>query len=134
LARLKNEHSLPIRHRRAVRKSHPATSPPSRPFIEGCPTAAVSAVVARADRVASASRSVGAKGKVAVVIRDIMRFLPICAIVAVAAARNSHVPAENFCINGTGSHRINTPKELRRWSADVSRNESSTTTRTSARR
>jgi lactate racemase len=51
--------------------------------------------------------------KVAVVIPDITRPLPTERILPWVFAELSHVPAENFTIiNGTGSHRVNTPEEL----------------------
>ena len=56
---------------------------------------------------------IGARDKVAVVIPDITRPLPTARLLPWLFAELSHVPAENFCIiNGTGSHRENTPKEL----------------------
>ena len=54
-----------------------------------------------------------ATDKVAVVIPDITRPLPTERILPWLFAELNHVPAENFVIiNGTGSHRINTPAEL----------------------
>src|SRR6185295_128457 len=56
---------------------------------------------------------IGATDKVAVVIPDITRPLPTARLLPWLFAELAHVPAENFCIiNGTGSHRENTPKEL----------------------
>ena len=56
---------------------------------------------------------VGARDKVAVVIPDITRPLPSDRLLPWLFAELSHVPAENFTIiNGTGSHRVNTPPEL----------------------
>ena len=51
--------------------------------------------------------------KVAVVIPDITRPLPNDRLLPWLFAELDHVPAENFVIiNGTGSHRVNTPAEL----------------------
>jgi nickel-dependent lactate racemase len=51
--------------------------------------------------------------RVAVLIPDITRPLPSERILPWLFAELSHVPAENFVIiNGTGSHRANTPAEL----------------------
>ena len=64
---------------------------------------------------------VGAGDKVAVVIPDITRPLPTDRILPWLFEALAHVPAENFTIiNGTGSHRVNTPEELARMvGADV---------------
>lgn len=61
--------------------------------------------------------------RVAVVIPDITRPLPTERILPWLFAELSHVPAENFTIiNGTGSHRANTPAELAAMcGADVAR-------------
>jgi len=54
-----------------------------------------------------------ATDKVAVVIPDITRPLPTERILPWVFEELSHVPAANFTIiNGTGSHRVNTPEEL----------------------
>lgn len=54
-----------------------------------------------------------ATDRVAVVIPDITRPLPTERILPWLFAELSHVPAQNFTIiNGTGSHRSNTPDEL----------------------
>jgi nickel-dependent lactate racemase len=54
-----------------------------------------------------------ATDRVAVVIPDITRPLPTDRILPWLFSELSHVPAENFVIiNGTGSHRVNTPREL----------------------
>jgi nickel-dependent lactate racemase len=56
---------------------------------------------------------IGANDRVAVVIPDITRPLPSDRLLAWLFAELDHVPAENFVIiNGTGSHRANTPQEL----------------------
>lgn len=53
--------------------------------------------------------------RVAVVIPDITRPLPSDRLLPWLFAELAHVPAENFTIiNGTGSHRANTPEELER--------------------
>ena len=52
--------------------------------------------------------------RVAVVIPDITRPLPTDRLLPWLFAELAHVPAEHFTIvNGTGSHRANTPDELR---------------------
>lgn len=57
--------------------------------------------------------SIGANDRVAVVIPDITRPLPSERLLPWLFAELSHVPAERIVIvNGTGSHRINTPAEL----------------------
>jgi nickel-dependent lactate racemase len=57
---------------------------------------------------------VKATDKVAVVIPDITRPLPTDRLLPWLFAELSHVPPERFTIvNGTGSHRGNTPEELR---------------------
>src|SRR4051812_37879493 len=54
-----------------------------------------------------------ASDKVAVVIPVITRPLPTERILPWLFTELSNVPAENFVIvNGTGSHRVNTPEEL----------------------
>jgi lactate racemase len=56
---------------------------------------------------------ISASERIAVVIPDITRPLPTDRILPWLFEELSHVPAENFTIiNGTGSHRINTPDEL----------------------
>lgn len=56
---------------------------------------------------------IGANDRVAVVIPDITRPLPSDRLLAWLFAELGAVPAENFVIvNGTGSHRVNTPDEL----------------------
>ncbi|MCI0387874.1 MAG: nickel-dependent lactate racemase [Acidobacteria bacterium] len=56
---------------------------------------------------------IGSNDCVAVVIPDITRPLPSDRLLSWLFAELDHVPAENFVvINGTGSHRVNTPEEL----------------------
>ena len=64
-----------------------------------------------------------ATDKVAVVIPDITRPLPSERLLPWLFAALAHVPAHNFVIiNGTGSHRVNTPTELEQMvGADVAR-------------
>ena len=58
---------------------------------------------------------VGARDRVAVVIPDITRPLPTDRLLPWLFAELPHVPAQNVTIiNGTGSHRANTPAELER--------------------
>jgi nickel-dependent lactate racemase len=66
---------------------------------------------------------VKAGDKVAIVIPDITRPLPTERLLPWVFAELSHVPAANFTIiNGTGSHRGNTPAELEKMvGADVAR-------------
>ncbi len=67
---------------------------------------------------------IAATDKVAIVIPDITRPLPSDRLLPWLFAELSHVPAGNFTIiNGTGSHRPNTPAELEKMvGADVARN------------
>jgi nickel-dependent lactate racemase len=56
---------------------------------------------------------IGANDRVAIVIPDITRPLPSDRLLSWLFAELDHVPVENFVIiNGTGSHRVNTPAEL----------------------
>ncbi|HSD28033.1 MAG TPA: nickel-dependent lactate racemase [Vicinamibacteria bacterium] len=56
---------------------------------------------------------VKASDRVAVVIPDLTRPLPSDRLLPWLFAELAHVPAERFTIvNGTGSHRVNTPEEL----------------------
>ena len=56
---------------------------------------------------------VKATDRVAIIIPDITRPLPTDRLLPWIFAELSHVPADNFVIvNGTGSHRVNTPQEL----------------------
>jgi lactate racemase len=57
---------------------------------------------------------VTANERVAIVIPDITRPLPTARLLPWVFAELEHVPVENVVIiNGTGSHRVNTPDELR---------------------
>lgn len=57
--------------------------------------------------------AIKARDTVAIVIPDITRPLPTARILPWLFEELAHVPAQNFTIiNGTGSHRVNTPKEL----------------------
>ena len=61
---------------------------------------------------------VRATDRVAVVIPDLTRPLPSARLLTWLFEELAHVPAERFTIvNGTGSHRANTPKSCGRWSA-----------------
>jgi nickel-dependent lactate racemase len=56
---------------------------------------------------------IGANDRVAVAIPDITRPLPSDRLLPWLLAELDHVPVDNFVIiNGTGSHRTNTPEEL----------------------
>jgi nickel-dependent lactate racemase len=56
---------------------------------------------------------ISATDRVAVAIPDLTRPLPLTRLLPWLFAELAHVPAENFVIiNGTGSHRANTPVEL----------------------
>ena len=56
---------------------------------------------------------ISAGDKVAIVIPDITRPLPTARLLPWLFEELAHVPAANFTIlNGTGSHRANTPEEL----------------------
>ena len=60
------------------------------------------------------ARLVKARDRVAVVIPDLTRPLPSDRLLPWLFEELSHVPAGRFTIvNGTGSHRVNTPEELR---------------------
>ena len=69
------------------------------------------------------AETVKATDRVAVVIPDITRPLPMDRLLPWLFAELGHVPAERVTIvNGTGSHRANTPEELGRMvGADVAR-------------
>lgn len=57
---------------------------------------------------------VAAHERVAIVVPDTTRPLPTARLLPWALAEIAHMPAENVVIlNGTGSHRANTPDELR---------------------
>ena len=63
---------------------------------------------------------IGARERVAIVIPDHTRPLPRERILPWLFEELAHVPAENFVIvNGTGSHRANTPAELRQMVGDA---------------
>ncbi|HWQ33387.1 MAG TPA: nickel-dependent lactate racemase [Blastocatellia bacterium] len=86
-------------------------------FIEGLSDEAAAFTEAvRAPIVARPLREIiSAADRVAVVIPDITRPLPTDRLLPWLFAELAHVPAENYTIiNGTGSHRINTPDELGR--------------------
>jgi nickel-dependent lactate racemase len=90
-------------------------------FIEGLPDEAVAFTQAVRNPIDSAPlrEIIQAGDRVAVVIPDITRPLPNDRLLKWLFAELSHVPAENFIIvNGTGSHRINTPEELARMVGD----------------
>jgi nickel-dependent lactate racemase len=56
---------------------------------------------------------ISAADRVAIVIPDLTRPLPTARLLPWLLAKLAHVPRENFAIiNGTGSHRVNTPEEL----------------------
>jgi len=58
---------------------------------------------------------ISATDRVAIVVPDITRPLPSDRLLLWLLTELSHVPAENITIiNGTGSHRVNTPQELSR--------------------
>jgi lactate racemase len=84
-------------------------------FMAGLPdeSAAFQAAVRNPIDCRPLREQIEATDKVAVVIPDITRPLPTERLLPWLFAELSHVPAENFVIvNGTGSHRANTPAEL----------------------
>src|SRR5215470_17209682 len=84
-------------------------------FIPGLPDeAAAFREAARAPIQSKPLRElIGANDRVAIVIPDITRPLPSDRLLSWLLAELDYVPAENFVIvNGTGSHRVNTPAEL----------------------
>jgi lactate racemase len=84
-------------------------------FIPGLPDEAAAFREAVRDPINSKPlrELIGANDRVAVVIPDITRPLPSDRLLGWLFAELDHVPAENFVIiNGTGSHRVNTPAEL----------------------
>src|SRR5215470_14420774 len=84
-------------------------------FIPGLPDeAAAFREAARAPIQSKPLRElIGANDRVAIVIPDITRPLPSNRLLSWLFAELDYVPAENFVIvNGTGSHRVNTPAEL----------------------
>jgi nickel-dependent lactate racemase len=86
-------------------------------FIEGLPDEAAAFVAAVRSPIDSKPlrEIISASDRVAVVIPDITRPLPTDRLLAWLFAELAHVPAENHTIiNGTGSHRVNSPEELER--------------------
>lgn len=84
-------------------------------FLPGLPDEAVAFAEAVRQPINSQSLKelIRSTDKVAVVIPDITRPLPNDRLLPWLFAELDHVPAENFVIiNGTGSHRVNTPAEL----------------------
>jgi nickel-dependent lactate racemase len=84
-------------------------------FLPGLPdeAAAFREAVSAPIGAPSLKSMVAAHDQVAVVIPDITRPLPSDRLLSWLFAELAHVPAENFVIiNGTGSHRVNTPDEL----------------------
>lgn len=84
-------------------------------FVPGIPdeAAAFQDAVRKPIGTAPLKEQVKAGDKVAIVIPDITRPLPTERLLPWLFAELSHVPAANFTIiNGTGSHRGNTPAEL----------------------
>jgi nickel-dependent lactate racemase len=86
-------------------------------FVDGLAdeAAAFRAAVRRPIGARSLREIVGARDRVAVVIPDITRPMPSERLLPWVFAELGHVPAGNVTIiNGTGSHRPNTPAELER--------------------
>lgn len=84
-------------------------------FVPGLPDerAAFQEAVRRPIESSPLRDQIKATDKVAVVIPDITRPLPTERILPWVFEELSHIPAANFVIiNGTGSHRVNTPAEL----------------------
>jgi nickel-dependent lactate racemase len=84
-------------------------------FVEGLPdeAAAFREAVRRPIGSPPLREIVRASDRVAVVIPDLTRPLPSDRLLPWLFAELDHVPAERFVIvNGTGSHRVNTPEEL----------------------
>jgi nickel-dependent lactate racemase len=84
-------------------------------FVKGVPdeAAGFQAAVRNPIHAKPLKELVAANDRVAVVIPDITRPLPSERLLPWLFAELSHVPAVNFTIiNGTGSHRANTPAEL----------------------
>jgi nickel-dependent lactate racemase len=94
-------------------------------FVAGLPDerAAFQEAVRRPLRSASLRDVVRATDRVAIVIPDITRPLPTDRLLPWVLEEIDHVPLERLVIvNGTGSHRVNTPGELRTMvGADVYR-------------
>jgi nickel-dependent lactate racemase len=84
-------------------------------FLPGLPdeAAAFREAVSAPIGTSSLKSLVAATDQVAIVIPDITRPLPSDRLLSWLFAELAHVPADNFVIvNGTGSHRVNTPDEL----------------------
>jgi nickel-dependent lactate racemase len=84
-------------------------------FVEGLPdeAAAFQQAVRHPIGAPPLRETVKAQDRVAVVIPDLTRPLPSARLLPWLFAELAHVPAERFTIvNGTGSHRGNTPEEL----------------------
>ncbi len=84
-------------------------------FVDGVPgeEAGFRAAVRRPIECRPLRDTVAASDQVALVIPDITRPLPSARLLPWVFDELSHVPAGNFTIvNGTGSHRVNTPEEL----------------------
>jgi len=84
-------------------------------FIPGLPDEAAGFVDAVRSPINSKplKELIAASDKVAIVIPDITRPLPNDRLLGWLFAELNHVPSQNFVIiNGTGSHRVNTPEEL----------------------
>jgi nickel-dependent lactate racemase len=84
-------------------------------FIPGLPDEAAAFTQAVREPIGAKPlrKLIRANERVAVVIPDLTRPLPSSRLLPWLFAELAHVPAENFTIvNGTGSHRINTPAEL----------------------
>ncbi|MEK7832294.1 MAG: nickel-dependent lactate racemase [Acidobacteriota bacterium] len=84
-------------------------------FIPGLPdeAAAYAQAVRQPINTKPLKELINATDKVAIVIPDITRPLPNERLLGWLFAELDHVPADNFVIvNGTGSHRVNTPAEL----------------------
>jgi nickel-dependent lactate racemase len=85
-------------------------------FVEGLPDEAAGFVAAARAPIGGKPlrERIAAHERVAIVIPDITRPLPTERLLPWIFAELAHVPAKNFTIvNGTGSHRVNTPDELR---------------------
>jgi lactate racemase len=85
-------------------------------FIEGLPDQAAAFTEAVRNPIGGKPlrACVAAHERVAIVIPDITRPLPTDRLLPWIFAELGHVPPENVTIvNGTGSHRVNTPDELR---------------------
>ncbi len=85
-------------------------------FVAGLPDEGAACLEALRHPIAGPplSSHVGAGDRVAIVIPDITRPLPTARLLPWVLSELSHVPRERVVIiNGTGSHRANTPDELR---------------------